>query len=112
MKLLFSIAGSNPDNIIRERSVSDWTLDDISEKLRDIDFAILLTHTETGDIAGRPMSNNRDVEYDGDSYFFTSEHTRTVADIERDRKVALSYRGREGLLGKPPAFFLSRAKPS
>lgn len=84
--------------------MSEWTLDDISEKLRDIDFAMLLTHTESGEIAGRPMSNNRDVEYDGDSYFFTSEQTRTVADIERDRKVALSYRGREGLLGKPPVF--------
>jgi general stress protein 26 len=67
--------------------VSEWTLDDISGKLRDIDFAMLLTHTESGEIAGRPMSNNRDVEYDGDSYFFTSEQTRTVADIERDRKV-------------------------
>ena len=92
------------DNMLGRDPVSDWILDDISEKLRDIDFAMLLTHTESGEIAGRPMSNNRDVEYDGDSYFFTSEQTRTVADIERDRKVALSYRGREGLLGKPPVF--------
>jgi general stress protein 26 len=84
--------------------VSEWTLDDISEKLRDIDFAMLLTHTESGEIVGRPMSNNRDVEYDGDSYFFTSEQTRTVADLKRDRKVALAYRGDEGLLGKPPVF--------
>ena len=51
--------------------MSEWTLEDISEKLRDIDFAMLMTHTETGEIAGRPMSNNRDVEYDGDSYYFT-----------------------------------------
>ena len=47
--------------------MSEWTLDDISGKLRDIDFAVLLTHTENNEIAGRPMSNNRDVEYDGDS---------------------------------------------
>jgi hypothetical protein len=46
--------------------VSDWTLTDISEKVRDIDFAMLLTHTESGEIAGRPMSNNRDVGYDGE----------------------------------------------
>jgi general stress protein 26 len=102
MKLLLSVSGSQQS--VRERPVSEWTLDDISEKLRDIDFAMLLTHTESGEIAGRPMSNNRDVEYDGDSYFFTSEQTRTVADLERDRKVALSYRGREGLFGKPPVF--------
>ena len=92
------------DSGLGREPVSEWTLDDISEKLRDIDFAMLLTRTETGEIAGRPMSNNRDVEYDGDSYFFTSEQTRTVADLKRDRKVALSYRGREGLLGKPPVF--------
>ena len=49
--------------------MSDWTLRDISEKVRDIDFAMLLTRTESGEIAGRPMSNNRDVEYDGDSFF-------------------------------------------
>jgi general stress protein 26 len=84
--------------------VTDWTLKDISEKVRDIDFAMLLTHTESGEIAGRPMSNNRDVEYDGDSFFFTLERTRSVANIECDPKVALSYAGSKGLLGQPPVF--------
>jgi general stress protein 26 len=79
-------------------------LDEIADKLRDIDFAMLMTRTESGEIAGRPMSNNRDVEYDGDSFFFTSEETQTVVDIERDRSVALSYTGSTGLLGKPPVF--------
>jgi general stress protein 26 len=86
--------------------VSEWTLDDIAETMRDIDFAMLITRTESGEIAGRPMSNNRDVEYDGDSFFFTLEETQTVADIERDRKVALSYTGSKGLLGKPPVFII------
>ena len=84
--------------------MSDWTFSDISEKVRDIDFAMLLTRTESGEIAGRPMSNNRDVEYDGDSFFFTWEQARSVADIERDPKVALSYSGSKGLLGQPPVF--------
>lgn len=84
--------------------MSDWSLGDISEKMRDIDFAMLLTRTEGGDIAGRPMSNNRDVEYEGDSFFFASEQTRLVANIERDPKVALSYVGSKGLLGQPPVF--------
>jgi general stress protein 26 len=84
--------------------VTDWTLKDISEQVRDIDFAMLLTHNESGEIAGRPMSNNRDVEYDGDSFFFTLERTRSVANIERDPKVALSYAGSKGLLGQPPVF--------
>ena len=84
--------------------MSDWTFSDITEKVRDIDFAMLLTRTESGEIAGRPMSNNRDVEYDGDSFFFTWEQARSVADIERDPKVALSYSGSKGLLGQPPVF--------
>ena len=84
--------------------MSDWSLRDISEKVREIDFAMLLTHTEGGDIAGRPMSNNRDVEYEGDSFFFTLENTRLVDNIERDSKVALSYAGSKGLLGQPPVF--------
>ena len=84
--------------------MSDWTLEDVSEKLRSIDFAMLLTRTESGEISGRPMSNNRDVEYDGDAFFFTSEETSMVADIERDPRVALSYAGSKGLLGQPPVF--------
>ena len=61
--------------------MSDWTLEDVSEKLRSIDFAMLLTRTESGEISGRPMSNNRDVEYDGDAFFFTSEETRPWSPI-------------------------------
>ena len=84
--------------------VTNWTLRDVAEKVRDIDFAMLLTSTDSGDIAGRPMSNNRDVEYDGDSFFFTSEQSHSIAHIERHPKVALAYAGSKGLLGKPPVF--------
>jgi general stress protein 26 len=84
--------------------VSQLTLSDLSDKMREIDFAMLSTHTESGEIAGRPMSNNGDVAYEGDSYFFSDEATRTVDDIKRDPKVALSFQGSKGLLGKPPIF--------
>lgn len=84
--------------------MSQMTLSDLAEAMRDIDFAMLSTKTAAGDIAARPMSNNRDVDYDGDSFFFTYEEARTVADIERDRKVGLSFQGKAGLLGKPPLF--------
>lgn len=69
------------------------SLSDLSEKMRRIDIAMLSTHSENGTIAGRPMSNNGDVEYDGDSYYFTWEDTQMVADIERDPKVALAFQG-------------------
>ena len=84
--------------------MADLTLSDISEKMRDIDFAVLSTRTEGGAVAGRPMSNNRQVEYDGDSYFFTLESTRTVGDIRRDANVGLTYQSTSGMLGMKPFF--------
>jgi general stress protein 26 len=82
------------------------TMEQVSEKMRDIDFAILSTRTEGGAIAGRPMSNNREVDYDGDSYFFTCDDSRTVADIARDPHVGLGYQAKSGMLGMRP-FFLT-----
>ncbi|QAY75389.1 pyridoxamine 5'-phosphate oxidase family protein [Sphingosinicella sp. BN140058] len=84
--------------------MADMDLKSIAEKMKDIDFAILSTRTEGGEIAGRPMSNNREVEFDGDSFFFTLEDTRTVDDIKRDPKVGLGYQGKSGLLGVKPFF--------
>lgn len=80
------------------------TLAQIAKQMRGVDFAILSTHTEDGNIAGRPMSNNQDVDYDGTSFFFSFEQARTISDIERNPKVSLSYTGAKGLLGKPPLF--------
>ena len=84
--------------------MADKTLHDLSEAMRKIDFCTLFTRTEGGALAGRPMSNNGEVEYEGDSYFFTYEQTRTISDIERDANVAMSFSGKEGMLGKPPIF--------
>jgi general stress protein 26 len=82
--------------------MAEMTLSDIAEKMRDIDIAMLSTHTDGGAIASRPMSNNRDVEFDGDSYYFTWEASRMVSDIGRDPKVTLSFQGSSGLLGTTP----------
>ncbi len=84
--------------------MADLSLKDISEKMRDMDFAMLSTRSEDGSIAARPMSNNRQVDFDGDSFFFTLDSTRTVADIRRDPQVGLSYQGKSGALGLKPFF--------
>ena len=84
--------------------MGDLKLADISEKMRDIDFAVLSTRTEGGAVAGRPMSNNRQVEYDGDSFFFTFDDSRTVGDIDRDPNVGLTYQSKSGMLGMKPFF--------
>ena len=84
--------------------MAELKLAEISEKMRDIDFAVLSMRTEGGAIAGRPMSNNREVEFDGDSYFFTCDDTRTVSDIVRDPNVGLTYQSKSGMLGMKPFF--------
>ena len=90
--------------------MSQWSLEDVAEKMRDIDFAMLSTRTDGGAIAARPMSNNRDVEYDGDSWFFAMDDTRMVQDILAEPNVGLSMQGAKGLLGKPPLFLSIEAK--
>ena len=80
------------------------TLAQLAKKMKDIDFAMLSTHAGGGRIGSRPMSNNRDVEYDGDSYYFTMDDTLMVKDIERDPKVGLSFQGSSGLLNQRPLF--------
>lgn len=75
------------------------SLPDLARKMSGIDIAMLSTKTERGQIASRPMSNNGDVAYDGDSYYFTWEQSRLVHDIERDAHVALAFSQAPGLLG-------------
>lgn len=84
--------------------MSDRTIGDLAKAMGKIDFAMLTTRTEGGQLATRPMSNNSDVEWDGDSYYFTYDDTRTVSDIERNPHVALSFQGRASILGAPPLF--------
>ena len=84
--------------------MADLTLRDISEKMRDIDFALLSTRTSGGAIAARPMSNNRQVEYDGDNYFFTCQDTGTIRDVTGDPHVGLGFQGKSGALGMKPFF--------
>jgi len=84
--------------------MANRNLEDLAEKMKDIDFAMLSTHAPGGAIGSRPMSNNRDVEYDGDSWFFTTQDTQMVSDINRDSRVGLSFTGKAGLLGMRPFF--------
>ena len=64
----------------------------------------LYASVSRGRIRTRPMSNNRDVAFDGDSFFFTYEETETVRDIAADPHVGLSYQSRSGILGQRPFF--------
>jgi general stress protein 26 len=73
------------------------SLAEIAQRMRDIDIAMLSTKTAAGEIASRPMSNNADVEYNGDSHFFTYGSSGTVADISGDDRVSLAFSVEPGL---------------
>ncbi|MBP1858099.1 pyridoxamine 5'-phosphate oxidase family protein [Rhizobium herbae] len=75
--------------------MSEKSLSEVAQKMRDIDIAMLSTHTDGGAIAARPMSNNGEVDYDGDSYYFTWEKSRMVDDIKKNSKVGLSFLGKK-----------------
>lgn len=86
------------------------TLNDIAEAMRDIDFTMLTTVAPDGGLAARPMSNNRDVDYDGDSWFFALDDTQGVQEIKANPRVGLTLHGNTSLLGKPPLFIAVAGK--
>jgi len=62
----------------------------VAELIKDIDICMLVTRTD-GSMRGRPMSNNGNVEYDGDSWFFSFKDSGLVDQITADPAVALAY---------------------
>ena len=85
-------------------------LNHLAKAMKDIDFALLNTHTADGQIGARPMSNNRQVVYDGDSYYFTCEDSRMVSDIKADPRVGLSFQGAPSPEGAPGIFIAVEGK--
>ncbi|WP_296719897.1 pyridoxamine 5'-phosphate oxidase family protein [Erythrobacter sp.] len=79
-------------------------LEHIAGAMKTIDFVMLNTHTANGQIGARPMSNNRQVDFDGDSYYFTWEDCRMVEDIKTNSKVGLSLQGAPSSDGAPGIF--------
>lgn len=74
-----------------KKTLQEKTLQNLAKEMRKIDICMFATHTDDGTIAVRPMSNNKDVDYDGDSYFFTSDDQHIVGHIAQNPKVTLSF---------------------
>ncbi len=75
------------------------TLSDISRSMKDIDLCMLVSRGLDGALDARPMSNNREVDYHGTSWFFTTDDTQLVAEIAKDPAVGVTYGGKAGLWG-------------
>ena len=73
--------------------MADKALKEMAAKMAKLDIALLTTHTSRGQLSSRPMSKNGDVEYNGNSYYFTFEQSRTVSDITENPHVNLSFNG-------------------
>jgi general stress protein 26 len=58
--------------------------------IENIDFAMLTTVDTDGVLRSRPMST-QEAEFDGTLWFFTSDKTHKVEEIERDNRVNASY---------------------
>ena len=84
--------------------MASLTLEDLSTHLKKIDICMLSTNAGSGRISSRPMSNNGDVEYDGDSWFFSYEDSRKITEIEAINDVSLTFTAAPSLLGKPGIF--------
>lgn len=88
------------------------TLPELAKKMQKIDFCMMLTRAEDDAIAGRPMSNNGDVEYDGDSYFFSYTDTAKIRELRADSTVTLSFTAPPSLLGRPGIFITAEGRAS
>ena len=65
-------------------------IEKLNALVEDIDFAMLTTIDTDGVLRSRPMSTQK-VEFNGDLWFFTSDKTHKVEEIERDSRVNASY---------------------
>ena len=66
-------------------------LEKLRELVKDIDFCMLTTVDEGGDLHSRPMSSNGDIDEDGDIWFFTNSSSHKVNEIARLPKVNVSF---------------------
>jgi len=66
-------------------------LQKLREVVKDIDFCMLTTVAENGDLPSRPMSSNGDIDSDGALWFFTSASSHKVHEIEKLPKVNVSF---------------------
>jgi general stress protein 26 len=63
----------------------------LREIVKAVDICMLTTVDERGDLHSRPMSNNREVEFDADLWFFTYGSSHKVDEVGRVPKVCASF---------------------
>lgn len=64
---------------------------DVAALMRELDLCMLTTRASDGSLHTRPMSNNGEVEFDGDLWFFADRESRKVREIEKEPRVSVSF---------------------
>ena len=72
-------------------------IEKVAKLMKNIDFCMMTTQSTDG-MRARPMSNNGEVEFDGDVWFFSGADSRKIEDIERDPQVHLGYADTENFV--------------
>jgi general stress protein 26 len=67
------------------------SLQKLRDMVKDIDFCMLTTVDEKGDLHSRPMSSNGDIDPNGDLWFFTGISSQKVSEIANLPKVNVSF---------------------
>jgi general stress protein 26 len=73
------------------------SLASLAKSMKEIDICMFTTLTSRAGLNSRPMSNNRDVTWKGDSYFFTFEKSKKIKELEANPNVILNFEGKSDL---------------
>ena len=81
-----------------ETPTQEEKLRKLREIVKAVDICMLTTVDDEGELRSRPMSNNREVEFDGDLWFFTYGSSHKVDEVGRVPKVNASFADIDGQL--------------
>lgn len=68
------------------------TRDDVIAIMKQMDLCFMVTK-DGESLCSRPMSNNAQVDWDGDNWFFSNGDTRKIDQLEADPTVELTFSG-------------------
>ncbi len=63
----------------------------LTRTMKDIDFCMMTTVGARGRLHSRPMSNNRNIDWSGETWFFSYADSSQVKELKRGSSVNLSY---------------------
>ena len=77
--------------------MAELQLSDVSKMMSKLDICMMAISAMDGTLTSRPISNNGDVEYNGNSYFFTYEKSEVITELKKNGNLNLSFTGKDEL---------------